>query len=265
MPGRGKKSTSSKKHPKQRDQTDGTGDREYENGAVRFCSMDDCFNYRNLKECARCRSAYYCSVECQRKNWQQHKPVCSYNVQLGRGGGDDPVLERHLRHWAVRFDATLLNACIRGLNLKYEWERIGLGGLVLFMEPRPHTNAGSRWRIQNAGMFQNEAIHNILEKLGMLDSYLEQVLPMHNEARKRLQESSGGNGDYVSVFMIAGNFGADALTGDHPPTFRFKPLDVHRPLVALVPMPQYDGDWLQDLKDQVHNDHPMKHVVPMEG
>lgn len=196
------------------------------------------------------------------KNWAQHKPVCNHNVQLGLP--DEPVLDRHLRNWSVRFDASLLMACIRGLNLKYEWERIGQGGLVLVMEPRPHTNVGSRWRIQNAGMFQNEHIHTMLEKLGMLDSYLEQVLPMHNEARKRLQASSDGDGDYVSVFMIAGNFGADALTGDHLPTFRFKPLDVHRSVVVDLPMQQYDRDWLQELKDQVHNDHPMKRAVPTQ-
>lgn len=74
MPGRGKKPSTTKsivigvrssarlldthfvvEPHKQRDQTDGTGDSEYENGAVRFCSMDECSNYRNLKECARCK------------------------------------------------------------------------------------------------------------------------------------------------------------------------------------------------------------------
>lgn len=29
-----------------------------------------------LKRCSRCRSASYCSVECQRADWQLHRQVC---------------------------------------------------------------------------------------------------------------------------------------------------------------------------------------------
>ncbi|KAF8162275.1 hypothetical protein K438DRAFT_1858793 [Mycena galopus ATCC 62051] len=228
--------------------------------------MDQCFNHKNLKECSRCKCARYCSVECQKKNWRQHKPVCEYNTaQFAALEGEQPLLERYLRHWAVRFDASLLAACIRGLNLKFEWERIGQGGLVIFMEPRPHRNVGSRWRIQNAGMFKTEVIHEMLEKVGMFDQYRDQVLPMHIAARQRLQKSSGGTADYASVFLLAVNTGPDALEGDHPPTFRFKPMDVHRSTVLLMPMAKYEGDWLQDLKDQVHGDHPSKHVPPPQN
>ncbi|KAJ7451783.1 hypothetical protein B0H11DRAFT_309102 [Mycena galericulata] len=205
--------------------------------------MDQCFNYENLKQCGRCKCASYCSVECQKKNWKQHKPLCDYNVsQLDLADGE-PVLQTNLRHWVARFDATLLNACIRGLNLKYEWERIGQGGLLITMEPRPHPNVGSRWRIQNAGVFRNETIMDMLEK-----------------ERERLRKNSGGTADYASVIMMAGNNGPDALKGDHPFTMRFKPVDVYRSMVAKMPIDQYEGDWCQDLKDQVHDDHPLKHV-----
>ncbi|KAJ7493854.1 hypothetical protein FB451DRAFT_1551183 [Mycena latifolia] len=264
MPASHKKlSAANKKSSTRRDQTDGTGRRSYEESAVRFCSMHQCFNHKNLKQCGRCKCAAYCSVECQRNNWKQHKPLCDYNVaQLEIADGEEPVLQRNLRHWVARFDATLLNACIRGLLLKTEWERIDQGALVLFMEPRPHPNQGSRWRIVNAGMFRNEVIMEVLEKAGWADQYRNDVLPLHNKERARLRETSGGDSDYASVLMLAGNNGPDALEGDHPPTMRFKPVDVHRSLVEMIPMAQYEGDWCQDLKDQVHNDHPLKRGAP---
>ena len=32
---------------------------------------------QNLKRCSRCRTVFYCSVECQRGHWAQHKNVCN--------------------------------------------------------------------------------------------------------------------------------------------------------------------------------------------
>lgn len=31
----------------------------------------------NLKRCSRCRVVFYCSVECQRGHWAQHKATCA--------------------------------------------------------------------------------------------------------------------------------------------------------------------------------------------
>ncbi|KAJ6484060.1 hypothetical protein C8R45DRAFT_1000059 [Mycena sanguinolenta] len=252
------------KAPKRCDQTDGTGNKEYEEGPVQFCSMDGCYKHRDLKECGRCKSARYCSVECQRKNWKQHKPACEFNAAQFARVPEPPLLERYLRNWTVRFDATLTGSCIRGLNLKLEWERIGQGGLLIFLQPRAHRNVGSRWRIQQAGMFKNEFIEEMIGKLdkGILKQYRKDVLPMHMAERKRLQESSGGTADFASVFLIGINMGPDALDGDHPLTFRFKPVDVHREMVENMSMANYEVDWLQALKDQVHEDHPAKHVAP---
>ncbi|KAJ7176148.1 hypothetical protein C8R43DRAFT_554897 [Mycena crocata] len=224
-----------KKPSTRRDKTDGTGDTAYEQAPVRYCSMTQCFNFTNLKECSRCRCACYCSVECQRANWKHHKPACDYNVaQLARVDNAEPVFQRNLKHWVSRFDASLHGACIRGLNLKYEWERIGQGGLVLFVEPRPHANQGARWRISNAGMFRNEMIMDLLEKVGTADQYRDHILPLHNIERERLRASSGGTSDYAAVIIVAANIGPDALEGEHELTMRFKPIDVHQGMVYRI-------------------------------
>eukprot|EP00521_Asterionellopsis_glacialis_P009561 CAMPEP_0195289700 /NCGR_PEP_ID=MMETSP0707-20130614/5868_1 /TAXON_ID=33640 /ORGANISM="Asterionellopsis glacialis, Strain CCMP134" /LENGTH=379 /DNA_ID=CAMNT_0040349731 /DNA_START=245 /DNA_END=1384 /DNA_ORIENTATION=- len=36
-----------------------------------------CLNSKNLKACGRCKVATYCSAECQRKDWKNHKKICS--------------------------------------------------------------------------------------------------------------------------------------------------------------------------------------------
>ncbi|KAJ7785004.1 hypothetical protein DFH07DRAFT_2388 [Mycena maculata] len=142
--------------------------------------MDDCFNSKDLKVCARCKCASYCSTDCQKKNWEKHKPVCNYNTAQTACADGEPLLQRNLRNWAARFDTTLHHVCIRSLNLKYEWDNIGEGGaLVLFMEPRPHPNAGARWRIHHAAIFRNEDILAVLEHHHLARDYRDDVLPLH--------------------------------------------------------------------------------------
>ncbi|KAJ6480529.1 hypothetical protein C8R47DRAFT_600284 [Mycena vitilis] len=257
----GKKSTK-KQASTRRDRTDGKGDQEYEEAPVQFCSMDQCFNHRNLKVCSRCKVASYCSVECQRKNWKMHKWTCDRNVsELEIVDGEEPLLQRNLRHWVARFDATLHGACIRALRLKTEWERIDQGGLMIWVEPRPHANVGARCRIINLGVFQHAAILDLLGRLGMgmAERFRDEVLPVHNAERERLRKSSGGRADFSFVITIAGNLGADKLEGDHPITWRFTPVDIYRDAAASMSMEMYETDWMQELTAQVNEDRPMKH------
>lgn len=43
---------------------------------------------KNSFRCSRCQSVYYCSPECQRRDWRSHKPQCDQQAQrrdLGQG------------------------------------------------------------------------------------------------------------------------------------------------------------------------------------
>ncbi|KAJ6523723.1 hypothetical protein B0H19DRAFT_1276812 [Mycena capillaripes] len=169
---------------------------------------------------------------------------------------EEPLLDRHLRHWCLRFEATMLNACIRGLNLKHEWDRIEKEGLVILLQPRPHSHLGSRLHIHRAGVYKNEVIHSMLDALGVNAEHRNRLLPLQMEARQRLRERTHGLADQAHIFVIARNDGPNAIEGRHPSALRIMTPDVYKPQVAVT---EYDGDWLQDLKDQIHDDRPMQH------
>jgi hypothetical protein len=40
------------------------------------CDLIGCYNRDELKKCSRCKRVYYCSRECQRKDWSVHKTRC---------------------------------------------------------------------------------------------------------------------------------------------------------------------------------------------
>lgn len=44
--------------------------------APKTCEGLGCQITTNLKKCKDCRDVYYCSEECQRTDWEQHKAIC---------------------------------------------------------------------------------------------------------------------------------------------------------------------------------------------
>merc|ERR1719401_989759 len=49
-------------------------------GVCRHC--DKRAEYRALLDCSRCRSVHYCSAECQKADWKDHKEVCKFFCEL---------------------------------------------------------------------------------------------------------------------------------------------------------------------------------------
>ncbi|KAJ7190802.1 hypothetical protein GGX14DRAFT_407665 [Mycena pura] len=195
------------------------------------------------------------------KHWELHKPMCGIIVEHMKRhpGHEEPLLDRHLRHWTLRFEATILRACIRALNLKHEWDRIEKEGLVILLQPRPHANLGARLRIKRAGVFKHAAIRSMLDALGGGGEHHDRAAKVQMEHRQRLQERTHGWADQAYIFIIARNDGPDAFEGRQLSAFRVLTTAVYKPQVISMPTTEYDGDWLQDLKDQTHNDRPLQH------
>lgn len=48
----------------------------------RMCFATDCFATKNLKKCGGCNTVTYCSQDCQKRDWRQHKPSCQKKVNI---------------------------------------------------------------------------------------------------------------------------------------------------------------------------------------
>ena len=53
------------------------------------CSLSDRESGEKHRPCSRCKIAFYCSVECQRKHWKEggHKRHCVPMAEQSSGGG----------------------------------------------------------------------------------------------------------------------------------------------------------------------------------
>ena len=64
-----------------------TADNEYNFGDYnnqekeKFCFTCSKVNIHLLK-CGNCKSIYYCSKECQKSNWTDHKKICKYESDI---------------------------------------------------------------------------------------------------------------------------------------------------------------------------------------
>ena len=46
---------------------------------IGICVYSNCTNTHQLMRCSRCKLAEYCSKDCQKNDWKNHKTVCKLN------------------------------------------------------------------------------------------------------------------------------------------------------------------------------------------
>ncbi|KAJ6570521.1 hypothetical protein DFH09DRAFT_1153725 [Mycena vulgaris] len=235
---------------------------------TRMCDLPDCKNYEKLNKCARCRTAMYCSKECQRADWVHHKPCCKlatdFPPPVDPQTGGEPPLRRHLRLWNSRFDGSLVCAVIVALELNKHPENIDSFGLVISLQPRPHVEAGSRFDFHAAVVMPMAKIAEVMAlQKGQArgPNTGPGTMELHKQHRDELKERSGGLEDFAAVLVMAENIGPHALPGGPAMEIRFKPIAVHRHMIRSAQLNNPTLDWYLTLEFQVKRDRPNQSIV----
>ncbi|KAJ7874463.1 hypothetical protein B0H13DRAFT_2057635 [Mycena leptocephala] len=231
---------------------------------TRTCDLHDCKNFENLNKCARCKTAMYCSKECQKADWVRHKAYCKmvkdFPPATDESGGEPP-LQRHLRLWTARFNGSLVCATIVALKLNKHPENIDNFGLVVTLHPRPHHEAGSRFQLISAVVTPMAEMMAVYMASLEAQAHAVDLLKLHKQHRDELKARTRGMEDYATVIVVAKNLGEHALSGGLSTETRFKPIGVHKQIVRSAQLTDPTLDWYTSLKIQVDRDIPNQAIV----
>ncbi|KAJ7884163.1 hypothetical protein B0H14DRAFT_3857189 [Mycena olivaceomarginata] len=234
---------------------DQTGEYVPSEWTTHMCDRRDCNNHENLTKCSQCKSALYCSKECQKTDWKNHKPYCQmvvrYPPKVDLVTGGEPPLQRHLRLWNARFEDSLMFAAIVALDLYKRPENIDNLGLVITLRPRAHPEAGSRFKLVSA----RTAPLSIMMAIMVVTQRSQARGPasgpnladLHQQHRDEQRAKTGGMEDYAAVMVIANNDGS--LPGGLVSTeIRFKPVSIQQHLVRSPQLTDPTLDWYASLE-----------------
>jgi len=91
-----------------------------------------------LLKCKGCGMSVYCSKECQRAAWREHKPKCMESRETRAGMDADLLLQRRLLHKFIeKHRPTILNTSYRALEIEKYPERALENVLSVDVQWRP--------------------------------------------------------------------------------------------------------------------------------
>jgi hypothetical protein len=180
----------------------------------------------------------------------------------------ESALRRHARLFSARYEDTFLLATICALRLHNDWAAIGRTACLATLEPRPHAEAGARFRLVDFVLlpiaeFQEAYAGRVAPPGSEALAAVTELFAEHARQRARLQREEHGQADYATVGLLFANRGPHklALPADEPPSvFRFKPIRIDKQLVtgmaAQLRKPSFD--WRRTLEHQIQNDLPAR-------
>lgn len=123
----------------------------------------------------------------------------------------------NLRYFNSRFNINFIMCNIRALDIANTPGMIDTHSMVLWVEPRPHKEKGSRFRFKDAEIVTHAAM---IEMAASMGDMIKATLKQNEVERARAKRESGGSLDYTLMLVIATNTGPDKLPGDIAPTMR---------------------------------------------
>lgn len=136
---------------------------------------------------------------------------------------DDNPFTADLRNFNSRFGNNFMMATIRALVLYQKPQNLETQSVVLWVEPRPHKEKGSRFRFRRVLIATHE---EMIEMAASAGDMVRATLKQNELERAKVKRQYHGTLDYAVMMVIATNTGPDKLPGDVPPAIRcvFPPL-----------------------------------------
>lgn len=108
------------------------------------CSNPPCESKEHLRKCSVCGTVSYCSTDCQREHWKEHKKTCSRPIELPH---IPAVPTLYTKGTAREF---------KGFRSMYAIDDIEGGSVVTFSLPFVHIDTGIVYYILNETAHANE-------------------------------------------------------------------------------------------------------------
>ncbi|KAF7294316.1 hypothetical protein HMN09_01160600 [Mycena chlorophos] len=151
-------------------------------GATNLCYNCQKDNQPNLRRCARCQIARYCSPECQKQHWKTtHKALCfdrKERFSSSPSGSPDATLDQQMKDfakWMEKWQEPVLDWALFAANLANQTpdflrDHCFYAVLERRQDVRAHAPSQSRFRVNAAGMRPDSEVLDELRLVELIDT-----------------------------------------------------------------------------------------------